>query len=265
LELQPFQDLLIDAFDEILAYNQISLNLYFKTLKPLEFIDLEGVENDEQIEEETGLELSGDYVGKELIELGEMPKKDWLLIDEFEVNYDTDEEENTLLSSDIKTELSIKDRLINLVSAGTAFPNAKSGQDRVIDSVKFITRYVYAGERKANSRDFCTNMMRADKIYRKEDIIRMGKNEVNKGWGPKGTNTYSIWKFKGGGNCYHRWNKQIYVAFEGTGIDVRSPKAVQISSAKAAKYGYKIRNDKRVSQRPIDMPNQGFLPSNKNR
>ena len=55
---------------------------------------------------------------KELIELGEMPKADWLLIDEFEVDYDTDEDENTLLSSDIKTELSLKDRLINLVSTG---------------------------------------------------------------------------------------------------------------------------------------------------
>ena len=261
--IAPMQELLLDAFDQILAYNGVALNLFFRTLKPLEFVDLENVQTEEQIQEETGLELSGDFVGKELIELGEMPKADWLLLDEFEVDYDTDEDENTLLSSDIKTELSIKDRLINLVSSGTAFPNAKSGSDRVIDSVKFITRYVYAGEKKSNSRDFCVNMMGAKKIYRKEDILRMGKSEVNKGWGPKGSNTYSIWKFKGGGNCYHRWNKQIYVAFEGTGIDVRSPKAVQISSAKAAKYGYKIRNDKRVSQRPIDMPNQGFLPSNK--
>ena len=77
-------------------------------------------------------------------------------------------------------------------------------------------------------------MMGAEKIYRKEDILRMGKSEVNKGWGPKGSNTYSIWKFKGGGNCYHRWNKQIYVAFEGTGIDVRSPKAVQNIKCKSS-------------------------------
>ena len=261
--IAPMQELLLDAFDQILAYNGVALNLFFRTLKPLEFVDLENVQTEEQIQEETGLELSGDFVGKELIELGEMPKADWLLLDEFEVDYDTDEDENTLLSSDIKTELSIKDRLINLVSSGTAFPNAKSSQDDVINSVKFITRYVYAGEQKKNSRDFCTNMMKANKIYRKEDIMRMEKVAVNKGWGPKGTDFYSVWLWKGGGNCYHRFNKQIYVAFEGTGIDVRSPKAVQISSAKAAKYGYKIRNDKRVSQRPIDMPNQGFLPSNK--
>ena len=127
--IAPMQELLLDAFDQILAYNGVALNLFFRTLKPLEFVDLENVQTEEQIQEETGLELSGDFVGKELIELGEMPKADWLLIDEFEVDYDTDEDENTLLSSDIKTELSLKDRLINLVSTGSAFPNSKSTQD----------------------------------------------------------------------------------------------------------------------------------------
>ena len=261
--IAPMQELLLDAFDQILAYNGVALNLFFRTLKPLEFVDLENVQTEEQIQEETGLELSGDYIGKELIELGEMPKADWLLLDEFEVDYDTDEDENTLLSSEIKTELSLKDKLLNLVSSGVNSPNARSGQDRIIDGIRFITRYVYAGEKKDNSRDFCRNMMRASKIYRKEDIINMGTTAVNKGWGPKGRNTYSIWKFKGGGNCYHRWNKQVYVSFAGTKIDIYSDEAKRIAGAKAAKYGYKIRNDKRVSQRPIDMPNQGFLPSNK--
>ena len=58
--IRPMQELLLDAFDEILAYNGISLNLYFKTLKPLEFTDLSGMMDEEQIEEETGLELSED-------------------------------------------------------------------------------------------------------------------------------------------------------------------------------------------------------------
>ena len=118
-----------------------------------------------------------------------MPKADWLLLDEFEVDYDTDEDENTLLSSDIKTELSIKDRLINLVSTGSAFPNSKSSQDDLIDGIKFITRYVYAGEtggKSGKGREFCENMMndkRGNKIYRKEDIIRMSGQSVNPGFG----------------------------------------------------------------------------------
>ena len=259
--IKPMQELLIDAFDEILAYNNISLNLYFKTLKPLEFVEIGVQVGTEELEEETGVELSKDKAAAELIALGEDAHPEWLLLDEYEVDYDIDEEENEMLNKAVK--LNITDKLVNLVSTGSAFPNAKSGQDRVIDGIKFITRYVYEGERKDDSRPFCTNMMKADKIYRKEDIIRMGTQEVNKGWGPRGTNTYSIWKWKGGGNCYHRWNKQIYVSFEGTGIDVRSPKASRIAVKKAEKYGYKIRNSKLVSQRPIDMPNQGFLPSNK--
>jgi len=106
-------------------------------------------------------------------------------------------------------------------------------------------------------------MMKAGKIYRKEDIIQMENLPVNKGWGPKGADTYSIWLYKGGGNCYHRWNKQVYVSFEGYGIDVNSPKASRIASRKAEQYGYVIKNPKLVSTRPIDMPNQGFLPKNK--
>jgi len=56
--IQPFQTLLIDAFDTILAHNQISLKLYFKTLQPLQFKDLENVMDSETMEEETGVKLS---------------------------------------------------------------------------------------------------------------------------------------------------------------------------------------------------------------
>ena len=39
--IRPFQELLIDSFDNILAYNEISLNLYFTTLQPLEFTEVD--------------------------------------------------------------------------------------------------------------------------------------------------------------------------------------------------------------------------------
>jgi len=235
--------------------------LYFKTLKPLEFTDLDNIVTDEQKEEETGLELSGEYVGKALIELGEQPKDDWLLIDEFEVDYDLDEEENTLLSSEIETKLSFKDKLINLVTQGIAFPNAKSEQDAVIDGVKFITRYIYSGKgggKSGDSREFCVNMLKANKIYRKEDIIRMESQAVNPGFGINGADTYSVWLYKGGPNCHHTWKKQIYVAFDGTGIDVRSPLANKIAVNKAAKYGYVIKNNSLVATKPINMPGRGY-------
>lgn len=59
--IRPFQELLIDCFDQILAYNDISLNLYFTTLQPLEFTEVDQTLQDkETIEEETGVELSVD-------------------------------------------------------------------------------------------------------------------------------------------------------------------------------------------------------------
>jgi len=56
--IRPFQNLLINAFDNILAFNGITLNLYFRTLQPLEFVDLENAMTKEQVEEETGEKLS---------------------------------------------------------------------------------------------------------------------------------------------------------------------------------------------------------------
>jgi hypothetical protein len=257
--IRPFQEELLDAFDSILAFNGIALKLFFKTLQPLEFMDLENTQTEEQVAEETGTELSAQT--NPLIDLGEEPQDNWLLIDEKEVDYDTDEEENELLSKEPKQ--SLLSKVVNLVSTGSAFPNSKSEQDENIDGIKFFTRYKYVGEVTKNRREFCTQMILADKIYRKEDIIRMGSQVVNAGWGAKGADTYSIWLYKGGGNCHHRWNKQVYASFEGTNIDINSPRAKQIAGQKAEKYGYVIKNPKLVSTRPVDMPNKGFLPKNK--
>ena len=257
--IRPFQEELLDAFDSILAFNGIALKLFFKTLQPLEFTDLENTQTEEQVAEETGTELSSHT--NPLIDLGEEPQDNWLLIDEKQVDYDTDDEENELLSKEPKQ--SLLSKIVNLVSTGSAFPNSKSQQDELIDGVKFFTRYKYVGEVTKNRRAFCTQMILANKIYRKEDILRMTTQVVNEGWGPKGADTYSIWLYKGGGNCHHRWNKQIYASFEGTNIDINSPRAKQIAGLKAEKYGYVINNPKLVSTRPIDMPNKGFLPKNK--
>lgn len=260
LVIRPKQEVILNAIEKVLAFNGVSLNLFFRTLKPLEFTDLENAQTQEQVIEQTGTELSShdDLISNALIDLGEEPNENWLLIDEFEVDYDNDHLENEILSKGIK--LSLYDKIVNLVSTGTARGNAKSEQDAEIDGVKFITRYVYAGDTSDKSRKFCKNMIAANKIYRKEDIQMMSKQVVNEGWGPRGANTYDIWLYKGGGNCHHRWNKRVYASFEGVGIDVNSPKAKIIASKKAEQYGYIIKNPDLVSTRPIDMPNRGFLP-----
>jgi hypothetical protein len=257
--IRPFQEELLDAFDSILAYNGIALKLFFKTLQPLEFTDLENTQNEEQVAEETGTELSAHT--NPLIDLGEEPQDNWLLIDEKQVDYDTDDEENELLSSEPKQ--SLLSKIVNLVSTGDARPNITSKQDKTIDGVKFVVRYKYEGEVTDNPREFCTQMVKANKIYRKEDILNMSTQVVNAGWGPKGTDYYSIWLYKGGGNCHHRWNKQVYAVFEGTGLNITA-NTKKLAQAKAAKFGYVVTNPSLVATRPIDIPNtHGFLPSNK--
>ena len=99
-------------------------------------------------------------------------------------------------------------------------------------------------------------MTNANKIYRKEDIIAMGTKAVNPGWGKGGANTYSIWKWKGGALCEHKWFRIILVQ-EGN-----RPKNSDkiISSTEAKSRGVKLpRNAKEVSVAPHDMPNHGFV------
>jgi hypothetical protein len=259
--IRPFQEELLDAFDTILHFNGISLKLFFKTLQPLEFTDLENAQTEEQIAEETGTELSAnpkDALAQALIDLGEDLDPDWILIDDKAVDYDNDDEENEMLSKETKQ--SFFSKIVNLVSTGDARPNITSAQDKVIKQMKFIVRYKYVGSIASDTREFCSRMMMANKLYRKEDILNMGNVAVNEGWGPEGASTYSIWLYKGGGNCYHRWNKQVYVINKGKAININEAK--QIGQLKALIQGYIVTNPDLVSKRPVDMDNYGFLPSN---
>jgi len=297
--VKPIQDQIIEAFETILHYNGITLKLYFETLNPLDSAGdlttnsdkkrlLDSINNlsplvaNKVIEtltpneirsivglppEQGGSDLAPELLSKDfkiaeaLIELGEDIPENSILIDEYPVDYDTDDQENETLSKEPKQ--SLLSKIVNLVSTGDNRPNITSKQDEVIGDVKFLTRYVYAGETKSDSREFCRRMIAANKIYRKEDIIKMGSQIVNKGWGPKGADTYSIWFYKGGGNCHHRWNKQVYATFSGKAIDVNSKELKQVAVRKAEKLGYVVKNDSKVSQLPKDMPNSGFLPTNK--
>ena len=64
ITIKPFQELILDAVNNILAHNGIALDLYFKTLTPIEFTDTEDLVTKEQIEEETGEEIETDTIQK---------------------------------------------------------------------------------------------------------------------------------------------------------------------------------------------------------
>jgi hypothetical protein len=123
-------------------------------------------------------------------------------------------------------------------------------------------RYKYVGN-EAPERDFCKAMMRASKIYKKEDIDKMGSSIVNAGFGEFGANTYDIFKFKGGARCHHKWERRTYVSMRKT-ESIGAVGTNQISTNKAEKFGYRVRNPKEVAIMPNDMPLKGFSPNNKN-
>ena len=195
----PFQELLTDAFDKILAYNNISLNLYFKTLQPLQFMDLENVKDEETREEETGVKMS--KVFNALEDFGEDEDlEEWELIDERKVDYDSEDELDEQIKKLNEKNPSLLSKIWNFATTGTARPNAKSDQDgKNEEGVQFKVRYQYAPLRASdNSRSFCKKMVSAKKIYRKEDIQQMSQKAVNAGWGLNGADTYDIWLYKGG-------------------------------------------------------------------
>ena len=268
--IRPFHMLLREAFDSILAFNQMSLKIYFKTLQPLEFTDLENVEDDETREEETGVKLSEDLpdelgsdIADELIDLGQDESElftDYDLVDESEVDYELNDELDeviTDLNTEPEQEETTLSKIWNFVSTGTAKPNAKSTQDgkskqESQKGVEFLVRYSYAPNKAgANSRKFCSKMVGAKKVYRKEDIVAMGNKAVNSGFGKGGADTYSIWLYKGGARCNHKWFRKTY--------QIKGDKKSQITSGQAKSKGFKMpKNAQKVPVAPKDMKYKGY-------
>jgi hypothetical protein len=269
--IRPFQHLLIDAFDSILAFNNISLKLYFKTLQPLEFTDLENVEDDETREEETGVKLAkelpdelGSDIADALIDLGEDETdllSDFEVIDEREVSYEEEDGLDEVITDLNKPkEKSTLAKIWEFVSTGSAKPYKESEQDGTSKQTdekgnEFLVRYKYSPERySANSRPFCKKMVDAKKVYRKEDIIAMDKKVVNAGFGKGGADTYSIWLYKGGARCQHKWLRKTFVRKEGgKGL------GDAITTTTARSRGFKPEaNAQKVPVAPKDMKYKGY-------
>ena len=223
------QRVILSAIDEILAFNGISLNTYFKTSQPLDFTEVDADEvSDEEKEEGSGVEMSKDCtclsadkdelrdeVADELIELGEdLDNDDWELVDEGEVDYDIEDEIEQEKEDETPEESQLRKmyrQVLELVSTGTSKPGADSSQDKTVEGTEYRVRYQYSpNSAGANSREFCKRMVKANKIYRKEDIQRMDKRAVNPGFGVDGAATYSIWKYKGGAQCHHRLRRLTF-------------------------------------------------------
>jgi hypothetical protein len=195
-------------------------------------------------------------------EYGEDIPKDWELIDEENSSGEHQDFDFEKTLNEVANEKTM------LASTGTAIPSRKSEQDGQSKKTGdyFRVRYVYEQDnflqnKSGKRRDFCRQMMGANKLYRKEDIINMGSKVVNAGWGPKGADTYSIWLYKGGGNCHHFWLRKIYKTTLGQSRTTKIEDADVIGYTKARSEGFTPKkNDNLVAKPPKRMANKGFLP-----
>ena len=233
--IKPFQNEILAALTEILEFNEIFLDLYFVTLQPIEFTELENISTKVKREEETGEKLSsqvelddfsddeGDDLMIQLEGLGETITDEWELVH----------------SEPYKDEESA----LNQAELADANPYKDSKDDNGVYKV----RYAYMPVRKSpNSRKFCKRMetfTSRNVVFRKEDINQMSFRGVNKELGHKKQN-YSLLKFKGGKNCHHFWEMRVYKKIGGKAV---TPKDDFIQPT----------NPKEMEERMIDRPDRG--------
>lgn len=262
--IRPFQRLLLDGVKKIMNANGYNLDVYFKTLQPLEFTDLSGKVVDAEVKEkEYGF-------AKETPEFTEEAEHEWLdyLKDKGEVIGEEFEliDESPVSNPDAE-EYKFFKRFAN--------PEDKSKDDKGV----YLIRYRYAPmQTTEKSRQFCKDMVANAKmgvVYRREDIVQMGEQGVNGQFAPSGKSTYSIWRFKGGSYCRHQWYRLSYMrrrkdsggAFLPLTPEEKSQalrdldnyKRVSNQSADAAGVPFSPPDWQEASTKTYDLPNHGSL------
>jgi hypothetical protein len=208
--------------DKIFSVNDINLDLYFKSLKPADFIDLdvvktqseddqekEGVSKEDIEEENLKHEFREELSDDEFDEIfnaleGEIiDEEEWEMVDE----KDQDEIEDYEEWAKSLIEESKKETMADVI---TANPNGFSYLDKSFYKIRF--KYVRAASGGGKSRTFCRNMMAKSGqgvVYRLEGIDKASRAGVNRRLGHKGR-PYDLFKFKGGIYCRHAWKVVLY-------------------------------------------------------
>ncbi len=101
-------------------------------------------------------------------------------------------------------------------------------------------KFRYSGP--AAQRTFCRAMLRLNKVYTQAEIDQM--SSFNPGFGPRGSNSYDIFKYKGGPNCQHFF-EQVRIFKDGR-------RTVVVSEGPARGL---------AGEAPEEMPNRGYLMS----
>lgn len=289
--IRIYQNEVIDALEEVLELNGEVPEMYFITSQPIEFTE-ENQEDDndydpdndpkgkkEKTEKEKDMDkeqnLSSDtpnFNPEEQVEWLTYLSKNGETIEELEGEYE-------LVQSKIDENETEDENWEQMLNEGYNLSQAPAGNknsDSVQDNKWIKVRYAYVqGSRKHGTskskkqRPFCRAMEAANRVYRKEDILKMQADGVNSKLGHN-KQPYSIWLHAGGVNCHHKWERRIYMKREkingepyGGGALTGTKKA---TAAEAKKKGFspkykKFKNDKRVAEAAIDRSDKGHHPS----
>ena len=286
--IKPYQELLLDALDEMFAVNDIALNLYFQTIEPLEFITIDKDMDAEVIEEETGIDVEDQDFKEEdeyqqieeLISKSKLSKsenKQELTDEDYEVILDglqgevMDEDWEEVAERDYLETNDEEDWANSLIKTDLASIDDRPSGFSILDKSYYKIRFKYTkGSNKPNkegntSRPFCQAMMArtANKIvYRIEDIDKASTVAFEKSakLPMHDGQSYSLFKFKGGVYCKHKWVQILYKLKKGKEKgteDIADYKKVK-SIPKSYRRSPAGSNKAKVA--PINMPNNGHYP-----
>lgn len=264
MTIRTFQDEILDGLKDILKEAGINLDLYVKTLQPLEFTDIdENVVDKETKEKETGVKMQKELSDEEYENVlqnleGEVLNHEWEIVDArigFDENFDVKKwaEENVKPTKIIQLAEYIKQKA-----------NIQSSLDEDIYKIRFQYVEKYSS---TNSRDFCKRMMSRTSsgvVYRLEDINEASFRGVNKSHGHKGK-PYSLLQYKGGVNCGHLWEMQLYrlkKKTDGTFYKDRAlSSSIMIEGSIPRDLKPKGEKFRKAKIAPKDMPRNGHHPN----
>ena len=264
--IKPMQRVILEAVNKILSFNDVSLKTFFVTSQPLEFtaLDVEDL-TDEEAQDNTGVEMSSDqdFDDDEMLNalMGEYVDDEWDFVDGREVSEDNESIEDWAAKS-IELKKTTIQKLADII---TSKPSRESQLDKSVYKVRYSYEEKYSS---GNSRKFCSAMTRRNQngvVYRLEDIDKATRAGVNKSFGHKGQ-PYDLFKYKGGVQCGHFWQENLYRLKKKTNGEYVEDKALSSSEEVASipkSYQPTPRGSKEAKIAPRDMPNNGHHPSYK--
>ena len=264
----PFQNTLLKGLEKVFKVNDINLDLYFKTLKPADFIDLEVTKTQSEEDQEKEGVTQEDIDTEDLVEMSDddlniifeelqgeqIDEEVWEIVDEQDVGAIEDYEDwaKKLIREN-------KEKFADEIRSKEDMP---SQLDKSYYRVRF--KYIKKSRKPSKStRTFCKNMMRlasAGFVYRLEDIDKASREGVNRQLGHKGR-PYDLFRFKGGVYCRHAWKVILYRLKEGTELkDADSMDDYKKTDSIPKSYTPKPRGIKDAVIAPENMPNRGHYP-----